>query len=163
MDGCGLSNKHLQKGSGLARIHTRIDSRLSDHSSLQTVLASLWTLVNYVPLEWKSACLCYTKDKRYDLSNYIPACFLNFYFVYKTIEHILVSQIMNHLHGNSLCFNQFGFRTKHSCESQLLLTIYDFSMNNRTQVDIGILDFSKSFDRVAHLRLKLCKSWNSMK
>ena len=45
--------------------------------------------------------------------------------------------------------------TKHSCESQLLLTIHDFSqfMNNRTQVDIGILDFSKAFDKVAHSRL----------
>ena len=26
-------------------------------------------------------------------------------------------------------------------------------MNNRTQVDIGILDFSKAFDKVAHSRL----------
>ena len=31
---------------------------------------------------------------------------------------------------------------KHSCESQLLFTIHDFSyfINNRAQVDIGILD-----------------------
>ena len=51
----------------------------------------------------------------------------------------------------------FGFRTKYSCESQLLLTMQDFSncMNNRTQVDIGILDFSKAsaFDKVAYSRL----------
>ena len=41
---------------------------------------------------------------------------------------------------------------KHSCESQLLLTIHGFShfMNSRTQVDIGILDFSKAFDKVDH-------------
>ena len=48
-------------------------------------------------------------------------------------------------------------RAKHSCESQLLLTVHDFScfMNNRTQVDVGILDFSKAFDKfkVGHLRL----------
>ena len=63
---------------------------------------------------------------------------------------------MKHLETHQiLCPNQFGFRTKHSCESQLLLTIHDFSqfMNNRTQVDIGILDFSKAFDKVAHSRL----------
>ena len=74
----------------------------------------------------------------------------------KTFEQFLVSQIMNHLETHKiLCPNQFGFRIKHSCESQLLLTIHDFShyMNNRTQVDIGILDFSKAFDKVAHSRL----------
>ena len=63
---------------------------------------------------------------------------------------------MKHLETHQmLCPNQFGFRTKLSCESQLLLTIHDFSqfMNNRTQVDIGILDFSKAFDKVAHSRL----------
>ena len=53
-----------------------------------------------------------------------------------------------------LCPNQFGFRTKHSCESQLPLTMHDFSryMNERDQVDIGIWDFSKVFDKVAHSR-----------
>ena len=63
---------------------------------------------------------------------------------------------MKHLEDHQiLCPNQFGFRTKHSCESQLLLTVHDFSyfMNNRTQVDVGILDFSKAFDKVGHLRL----------
>ena len=63
---------------------------------------------------------------------------------------------MNHLETHQiLCPNQFGFRIKHSCESQLLLTIHDFShyMNNRTQVDIGVLDFSEAFDKVAHSRL----------
>ena len=63
---------------------------------------------------------------------------------------------MNHLETHHiLCPNQFGFRIKPSCESQLLLTVHDFShcMNNRTQVDIGVLDFSKAFDKVAHSRL----------
>ena len=49
---------------------------------------------------------------------------------------------MKHLEDHEiLCPNQFGFRAKHSCESQLLLIIHDFSyfMNNRTQVDVGIL------------------------
>ena len=74
----------------------------------------------------------------------------------KIFEHILVSQIMKHLETNQiLCPNQFRFRMKHSCESQLLLTIHDFSyfINNRTQVDNGISDFSKAFDEVGHSRL----------
>ena len=63
---------------------------------------------------------------------------------------------MKHLETNSiLCNNQYGFRARHSCESQLLLTIDDFAraLNNRLQVDMGILDFSKAFDKVPHARL----------
>ena len=51
-----------------------------------------------------------------------------------------------------IILNQFGFRTKRSCESQLLLTVRNFShfMNSITQADIGILDFSKAFDKIDH-------------
>ena len=51
--------------------------------------------------------------------------------------------------------NQYGFRNRHSCESQLLVTIIDFALalNNKLQVDISILDFSKAFDKVPHIRL----------
>ena len=63
---------------------------------------------------------------------------------------------MKHLESNNLlCETQYGFRNKHSCESQLLTTIDDFGkvMNDKLQVDIGILDFSKAFDKVPHARL----------
>ena len=100
----------------------------------------------------------FKKDKRSNPSNYQPVSLT--FILCKTFKHILVSQIMNHLEPHQiLCPNQlqFGFRIKHSCEShvQLLLTIHDFShyLNNRTQVDIGILDFSKAFDKIAHSRL----------
>ena len=72
------------------------------------------------------------------------------------MEHILVSQIMNHLEMSSMYFvTQFGFQNKHSCESQLLITCNDFAkaLNNRQQVDIGILDLSKAFDTVSHCKL----------
>ena len=38
--------------------------------------------------------------------------------------------------------SQFGFRAGHSCEAQLLIVTDDFAkaLNNRQQVDIGILD-----------------------
>jgi len=109
-----------------------------------------------LPSEWKSAYVTpvFKKDKKSDPSNYRPVSLTS--ILCKTFEHVLVSQIMKHLENNQiLCPNQFGFRTKHSCESQLLLTVHDFSqyMNNKTQIDIGILDFSKAFDKVAHARL----------
>ena len=68
----------------------------------------------------------------------------------------MASQITNHLETNNiLCSNQFGFRTGHSCASQLLLTINDFAhaLKNKLQVDIGILDLSKGFDKVPHVKL----------
>ena len=45
----------------------------------------------------------------------------------------------------------------HSCESQLLLTTDDFArhLDSNVQVDIGIFDFSKAFDKVPHQRLAI--------
>ena len=73
---------------------------------------------------------------------------------------------MHHLDSHNILLDtQFGFRSYHSCESQLLLTIDNLArginnrqhlargINNRQQIDIGILDFSKAFDKVPHLRL----------
>ena len=67
----------------------------------------------------------------------------------------MASQITNHLETNTiLCSNQFGFRTGHSCESQLFFTIDDFAraLNSKLQVDIAILDISKMFDEVSHVK-----------
>ena len=72
------------------------------------------------------------------------------------MEHIIVSQIMKHLENhNILTDSQFGFRTLHSCESQLFVTVDDIAkaMDRKLQVDAAILDFSKVFDEVTHSRL----------
>ena len=90
-------------------------------------------------------------SKRSDLLNYhiISLTCL----ICNLLEHILVSEIMKHLEANNIiCYNQFGFRSKHSCESQLLFD-FVYALNNKSQVDIGILDFSKAFDKVPHTRL----------
>ena len=73
------------------------------------------------------------------------------------MEHILVSQIMKHLELNdTLTDVQYGFRSRHSCKAQLFFTTNDLAkaIDNKTQVDMTILDFSKAFDKVAHARLK---------
>ena len=48
-----------------------------------------------------------------------------------------------------------GFRSKFSCETQLLLTRQDLlsARDNKIQTDLAILDFSKAFDTVPHERL----------
>ena len=63
---------------------------------------------------------------------------------------------MNHLDDNSILVKfQHGFRSQHSCESQLISTINDLAkgMNENSQTDLFILDFQKAFGTVPHERL----------
>ncbi len=74
----------------------------------------------------------------------------------KIMEHIICSHIHKHLDRHSILSKfQYGFRRKHSCEAQLLITTHDLaSLRDRgTQVDMAILDFSKAFDTVPHNKL----------
>ena len=89
-----------------------------------------------------------------DPKNYHPISLMS--VICKTMEHVIVSQLMKHLESNCILLNnQFGFRQHHSCESQLLVTIDDVTraINNKLQVDAAVLDFAKAFDKVAHQRL----------
>jgi len=109
-----------------------------------------------IPQDWRSAWVIpiYKKGQRTDPQNYHPVSLTC--IVCKTLEHILSCQIMHRLELNDIIYTtQFGFRNKHSCESQLLITIdnFDRALNSKKQVDIEILDFSKVFDKVPHARL----------
>ena len=50
---------------------------------------------------------------------------------------------------------QHGFRKSRSCESQLIFTIQDLAkgIDDNTQNDTVLLDFTKAFDKVPHKRL----------
>ena len=109
-----------------------------------------------VPLDWKHANVVpiFKKGNRCKPENYRPVSLT--VVISKMLEHIIVSQIMNHLDSqNILHENQHGFRAKRSCESQLLMTTDDISksLNSGKQVDMAILDFSKAFDKVSYERL----------
>ena len=74
----------------------------------------------------------------------------------EVMEHVIYRNIMQHLeHNNILYSKQHGFRKNHSCETQLLLTIEDLAKNldEGSEVDLQIFDFSKAFDKVPHQRL----------
>ena len=63
---------------------------------------------------------------------------------------------MNHLNLHDILSNaQHGFRSKRSCETQLLLTVHDFASGliDGKQTDAIILDFTKAFDKVLHKHL----------
>ncbi|PIK35511.1 putative RNA-directed DNA polymerase from mobile element jockey-like [Apostichopus japonicus] len=72
------------------------------------------------------------------------------------MEHIICSSIMSFASHNDIFYAlQHSFRNKRSCESQLLEFIEDVShnMQNGHQTDVCMLDFSKAFDKVDHIRL----------
>ncbi|VDI12400.1 Hypothetical predicted protein [Mytilus galloprovincialis] len=56
---------------------------------------------------------------------------------------------------NILCDEQHGFRSRRSCETQLVVTLNQIAknMDQGHQTDIILLDFSKAFDKVPHERL----------
>ncbi len=56
---------------------------------------------------------------------------------------------------NILTLLQHWFRIGYLCETQLILTLQDVMQyrDNKNQVDIAILDFSKAFDTVPHNKL----------
>ena len=63
---------------------------------------------------------------------------------------------MTHFSKNKILTSvQHDFRSKHSCESQLLIATDKLIQNfeSKTQTDDVVLDFSKAFDVVPHQRL----------
>ena len=110
------------------------------------ILPDDWLTANVTPI--------FKKGKKSDPCNYRPVSLTS--VSCKIMEHILYSQIMGHLDENSILVKfQHGFRTQHSCESQLIITLNDLTknMDNNTQTDLFILDFAKAFDTVPHERL----------
>ena len=99
-----------------------------------------------LPTAWKHALIvpAYKGNGkcRSDPESYRPISLTS--IVCKLIEHILYSKIMSNLTENEVLSEfQHGFREKRSCESQLILTVNDFStLNNGEQIDSILLDFS---------------------
>ena len=71
-------------------------------------------------------------------------------------EHIAVSNLMKHFHEHKILTDcQHGLRSKLSCETQLLSLAQELheQLENKTQIDMSVLDFSKSSHKVAKHRL----------
>ena len=110
-----------------------------------------------VPEDWRKANIVpiFKKGDKHLAGNYRPVSLTS--VTCKILEHIVHSSIMGHFQANSiLCDNQHGFRKRRSSETQLITPLYDIASKLRSgkkQVDILLLDFSKAFDIVSHLRL----------
>jgi hypothetical protein len=109
-----------------------------------------------LPNDWTKARVVgiYKKGKKSTPSNYRPVSLTC--ICCKVMEHIVLSHMAKHLATNNILIdNQHGFRAKLSCETQLIESINDWASNidKKLQTDVLFLDFSKAFDKVAHLKL----------
>ena len=76
----------------------------------------------------------------------------------KCMEHVMFRHLSDHLEKNDILTpKQHGFRTGYSCATQLISVVHDWAktIDNKGQTDVALLDFSKAFDKVSHLRLAL--------
>ena len=96
----------------------------------------------------------FKKGARNSPSNYRPISITS--IACKTLEHIIHSNLMNHLERhNILSDHQHGFRKRRSCETQLIQAVVDLAkcLSEGGQIDAVLLDFSKAFDKVSHHHL----------
>ena len=93
---------------------------------------------------------------KHDPKNYRPVSLTS--IVVKIMERLVHGKITNFLNKhNKLDPFQHGFRSGHSCQTQLLETVHQCTntLDRRSSSHVLFLDFSKAFDRVPHKRLLL--------
>ena len=101
-----------------------------------------------------NVCPLFKKGDKSTTSNYRPislTCILC-----KVLGHIVASNLVTHLDSHQLLYDlQHGFRSKRSCETQLVMLMEDIFRNviAGQQTDLILLDFSKAFDKVSHEKL----------
>ena len=109
-------------------------------------LPSDWSRANVTPV--------YKKGNKNLAENYRPVSLTC--ITCKLLEHVICSHIHKHLEKHSILSKfQHGFRSRLSCETQLLATLQDLLSlrDKKIQIDVAVLDFSKAFDTVPHDRL----------
>ena len=109
-----------------------------------------------VPSQWKQALVTgiFKKGPKSDPANYRPISLTC--LCCKVMEHIVLSHIAKHLSANKILLDsQHGFRQRLSTVTQLITSTHDWAstLQHRGQTDVILLDFSKAFDKVPHLRL----------
>ena len=109
-----------------------------------------------VPADWRVANIfaLHKKGAKELPENYRPISLTS--ICSKLLEHIVYSSISQFLSDNHIISpRQHGFRPGHSCETQLILSVDDWSksLDRGLRTDMAIFDFSKAFDSVPHQRL----------
>ena len=119
----------------------------------------LWSLSfesGVVPAYYKNSFICplYKKGSHATASNYRPVSLTS--HIVKTFERVIRKRLVHYLESNSLlCSQQHGFRSGHSCLTQLLHHFDDILENflDGNDTDCIYLDYAKAFDKVDHALL----------
>ena len=152
-----LQALNISKAAGPDGIRPKVLKELSSE------LAPIFTLLfqaslhqQSIPNIWKHANVTpiYKKGDKTNPSNYRPVSLTC--ISCKLLERIICSNLMQNLTKHNILYPlQHGFRDKRSCESQLIEFVNDiaFNMQKGHQNDVGVMDFAKACDKVAHNRL----------
>ena len=152
-----LQNLKPEKASGPDNLSPRVLQKLS--STIAPALTKIYN-TSYtsgcVPDDWRHANVmpAYKKGKKTLPVNYRPislTCISG-----KQFEHCVTKHIMKHCDAHSILYPlQHGFRSQLSCETQLTEFFQDIVTNAKdgNQTDVLVMDFSKAFDKVGHMRL----------
>ena len=106
-----------------------------------------------IPRDWSLAKVApiFKKGNRRLAENYRPVSLTC--ITCKLFEHIVCRHILDHFGDHQILTNlQHGFCSGRCCETQLITTTHDLLsyFNYKSQIDVAILDFSKTFDMVPH-------------
>jgi len=147
----------VDKAAGMDGMHPRVLQELADTLGRPLTLvfrASITT--GTLPRQWKDANVSpiFKKGNRQQAANYRLVSLTS--IICKTLERIVVSQIIAHLETNSLlCAEQHGFCRGRSTVTNLLeaLNTWTEALMHSIPVDVIYLDYAKAFDTVPHERL----------
>ena len=152
--GCNktLAGHKPKKASGSDGIPSQLLKDLSQE--LSPVICHIFSQslsTGDLPDDWLTANITaiYKKGKKCKPGNNRPVSLTS--VTCKLIEHVIFWHIMSHIEEHHILSHfQHGFRSGHSCKSQLLITIEDLVQNlhNNMQTDLQILDLQKAFDFV---------------
>ena len=148
-----LANFKVRKASGPDDIPARALKELAQELAAPLSFVFNQSLTSgVIPDDWKNAHVSpiHKKGSKHQAENYrliSLTCICS-----KLLEHDVCHHLEEH---NILTHLQHGFRSGMSMVTQLLLTTQDIfcQWDNKTQVDIAVLDFAKAFDKVPHRSL----------
>ena len=145
------------KATGPDHIPTKLLKTLADElTPIFTLFFQASLKQGTIPIDWTTANVVpiFKKGDRLQPINYRPISLTS--ITCKMLEHIITSNIMQHLDSHNILHDaQHGFRKHRSTETQLIQLIDNLAHNidNRIQTDAILLDFQKAFDKVPHHRL----------